>query len=144
MARKEKAEGRKVKKRPAEKDAVKKRPEDSATETKRETALEMVQEAEDRAKAAEKEAAEAQEKLHELQREQTLEEAAAFREKVRKAKEQPKEHERTYVVESGDSLSKIAKEVYGDASRWPDIYEANRDKIDDPNLIYPGQELRIP
>jgi nucleoid-associated protein YgaU len=49
-----------------------------------------------------------------------------------------------YVVKSGDSLSKIAKEVYGDANRWPEIFEANKDQIKDPNLIYPDQELKIP
>jgi nucleoid-associated protein YgaU len=51
---------------------------------------------------------------------------------------------RTYVVVSGDSLSKIAKRQYGDAQQWPRIYEANRNVIKDPDLIYPGQELRIP
>ena len=51
---------------------------------------------------------------------------------------------RIYVVVSGDSLSKIAKREYGDAQKWPKIYEANRNIIKDPDLIYPGQELRIP
>ena len=51
---------------------------------------------------------------------------------------------KVYVVKSGDSLSKIAKEQYGDASRWSEIFEANKDEIKDPNLIRPGQELRIP
>ena len=51
---------------------------------------------------------------------------------------------RTYVVVSGDSLSKIAKREYGDAKKWPMIFEANRSLIKDPDLIYPGQELRIP
>jgi hypothetical protein len=51
---------------------------------------------------------------------------------------------RVYVVELGDSLSKIAKKVYGDGSRWPEIFEANKDKISSPSRIYPGQELRIP
>lgn len=51
---------------------------------------------------------------------------------------------RTYVVVSGDSLSRIAKRQYGDAQKWPRIYEANRDIIQDPDLIHPGQELRIP
>lgn len=51
---------------------------------------------------------------------------------------------RTYTVQSGDSLSKIAKAQYGDASQWKRIYEANRDKIKNPDLIHPGQEFTIP
>ena len=52
---------------------------------------------------------------------------------------------RTYVVVSGDSLSKIAKALYGDAKRWPEIYEANKALVgDNPNLIHPGQKLVIP
>ncbi len=51
---------------------------------------------------------------------------------------------KVYVVKSGDSLSKIAKEMLGDAARWPEIFELNKDKISDPNLIYVGQELRLP
>ena len=51
---------------------------------------------------------------------------------------------RTYTVVSGDSLSKIAKHHYGDAAKWHAIYEANRDKIKNPDLIYPGQVLTIP
>jgi nucleoid-associated protein YgaU len=47
-------------------------------------------------------------------------------------------------VKSGDSLSAIAKSEYGDANEWRRIFEANRDSIDDPDLIHPGQELRIP
>jgi nucleoid-associated protein YgaU len=50
----------------------------------------------------------------------------------------------TYTVQSGDSLSKIAKAQYGDASKWRLIYEANRDKISNPDLIHPGQEFTIP
>ena len=49
-----------------------------------------------------------------------------------------------YVVVKGDSLSKIAKREYGDANKWKAIYEANRDLINDPDLIYPGQELKLP
>lgn len=52
--------------------------------------------------------------------------------------------ERTYTVQSGDSLSKIAQREYGDAGAWRRIFEANRDQIDDPDLIQPGQELKIP
>jgi nucleoid-associated protein YgaU len=51
---------------------------------------------------------------------------------------------RTYTVVSGDSLSKIAKREYGDASKWRAIYEANRDQIKNPDLIHPGQVLNIP
>ncbi len=51
---------------------------------------------------------------------------------------------RTYTVVSGDSLSKIAKHQYGDAAKWHAIYEANRDKISNPDLIHPGQVLTIP
>ena len=50
----------------------------------------------------------------------------------------------TYVVVRGDSLSTIASGQYGDAKKWRRIYEANRDLIKDPDLIYPGQRLRIP
>jgi nucleoid-associated protein YgaU len=49
-----------------------------------------------------------------------------------------------YVVKSGDTLSKIAKELYGDGNRWREIFEANKDQIENPNLIRPGWELFIP
>jgi nucleoid-associated protein YgaU len=52
--------------------------------------------------------------------------------------------QRTYTVVSGDNLTAIAQQFYGDGSQWHRIYDANRDKISDPNLIYPGQELVIP
>lgn len=51
---------------------------------------------------------------------------------------------RTYVVEPGDSLSKIAKREYGNAMNWKRIFEANRDTIKDPDKIFPGQEIRLP
>lgn len=49
-----------------------------------------------------------------------------------------------YTVEKGDTLSKIAKEHYGDAMRYKEIFEANRPMLKDPDRIYPGQVLRIP
>lgn len=49
---------------------------------------------------------------------------------------------KTYVVKPGDSLSKIAKLFPGVS--WNDIFKANKDQIKDPNLIHPGQELKIP
>lgn len=54
------------------------------------------------------------------------------------------QHTRTYTVKSGDSLSKISKEFYGDAKQYMKIFEANTDRLSDPNRIQPGQELVIP
>jgi len=51
---------------------------------------------------------------------------------------------RFYTVQKGDYLSKIAKEMYGDASKYNVIFEANKPMLKDPDLIYPGQVLRIP
>jgi len=52
---------------------------------------------------------------------------------------------RTYTVESGDNLSAIAKQELGDANRWREIYELNKDLIgDNPDLIQPGMELKLP
>lgn len=51
---------------------------------------------------------------------------------------------RTYTVQKGDSLSKIAQQTYGRADRWQAIFDANRDQIDDPDLIHPGQTLVLP
>lgn len=51
---------------------------------------------------------------------------------------------RTYTVKSGDTLSKIAKEQYGDPAEYNRIFEANRNILSDPDKIQPGQELKIP
>ncbi len=51
---------------------------------------------------------------------------------------------RTYTVQEGDSLSKIAKQFYGNGSQYMKIFDANRDRLSDPNRIQPGQELVIP
>ena len=51
---------------------------------------------------------------------------------------------KTYTVQPGDSLSKIAKQYYGDANAYNKIFEANRDKLSDPNKIQVGQVLVIP
>ena len=48
------------------------------------------------------------------------------------------------MVKPGDTLSGIAAQVYGDANAWPRIFEANKDQIKNPDLIYPGQNLRLP
>jgi len=52
---------------------------------------------------------------------------------------------KTYTVDSGDNLSAIAKQELGDANRWREIYELNKDLIgDNPDLIQPGMELKLP
>lgn len=57
-------------------------------------------------------------------------------------KEQPESN--FYTVKSGDTLSKIAREVYGSANKYPVIFEANKPMLSDPDRIYAGQVLRIP
>jgi len=49
-----------------------------------------------------------------------------------------------YVIEKGDSLWKIAQEFYGNGNDYPKLFEANKEVIKDPDLIYPGQKIRIP
>jgi nucleoid-associated protein YgaU len=56
----------------------------------------------------------------------------------------PAQSEEIYEVKPGDSLSKIAKHHYGDAHQWRRIFEANTDRIKDPDLIQPGWKLKIP
>ncbi|MGC9357477.1 MAG: LysM peptidoglycan-binding domain-containing protein [Anaerolineae bacterium] len=102
--------------------------------------------AEEKVKAAEREAAKAKAEAEKLKR-QVEEEKREERQKRIEAMEARREEEAkpsTYVVQAGDSLSKIAKNLLGDASRWPEIFELNKDQIRDPNLIRVGQELKIP
>ena len=49
-----------------------------------------------------------------------------------------------YTIQKGDSLSKVAQAQYGDPMKWKALFEANREVIKDPDLIYPGQQIRIP
>ncbi len=49
-----------------------------------------------------------------------------------------------YEIVSGDTLGKIAQKFYGKAGEYKRIFEANKEVIQDPNLIYPGQKIRIP
>jgi nucleoid-associated protein YgaU len=53
-------------------------------------------------------------------------------------------YQQFYEVKKGDTLSKIAQQFYGDKMLYPQIFEANRDILKDPNKIKPGQRLRIP
>lgn len=52
--------------------------------------------------------------------------------------------DQSYTVVKGDTLSGIAKKFYGKANAWPKIHAANKDQVPNPDLIRPGQVLRIP
>jgi nucleoid-associated protein YgaU len=54
------------------------------------------------------------------------------------------QRQRRYIVQAGDTLSKISREYYGDPNQFTKIFNANRSILDDPNTIRPGQELIIP
>ncbi len=54
------------------------------------------------------------------------------------------QNQRRYIVKSGDTLSRISRQFYGDASQYKKIFDANRDVLRDPNTIKPGQDLVIP
>src|SRR5262245_13801210 len=56
----------------------------------------------------------------------------------------PQPEARYYTVVKGDTLSKIARAQYGEANKYPQIFEANKPMLKDPDKIYPGQVLRIP
>jgi nucleoid-associated protein YgaU len=56
----------------------------------------------------------------------------------------PAQQERTYTVKPGDTLSKISKEMLGDANAYMDIFNLNRDQLTDPDKIKPGQVLKLP
>jgi nucleoid-associated protein YgaU len=55
-----------------------------------------------------------------------------------------KNNKNEYVVKQYDTLSKISEEIYGDFRFWKDIYNANKDNIKNPKIIYPGQVFKIP
>jgi len=74
----------------------------------------------------------------------TVNEAAAPKTQAAGASTNAGTSTRTYTVKPGDSLSKISREFYGDANKYQKIFEANRDKISDPDKIRAGQELVIP
>ena len=57
---------------------------------------------------------------------------------------QPKAKDQTYTVQSGDTLSKISKQFFGDSNKYMTIFNANRDQLNDPDKIKPGQVLKIP
>lgn len=71
--------------------------------------------------------------------------AADLTARAPKAEEpEPESEGEIYEIQSGDTLSAIAKRHYGDAMQYMRIFEANKGIIEDPNKIYPGQKIRIP
>jgi LysM repeat protein len=147
-ARREREEAAKAKA-----DAAAKAKADAAAATKAKAEakakVEAAAKARAEADAKAKAKAEAEAKAAEFKKRQ--EEARARREAAEKAREEAEKAaaeaaaaQRTYVVKKGDTLSGIAKKMLGKAGRWPEIFEANRDIIENPNLIRPGWELRIP
>lgn len=75
------------------------------------------------------------------EQDERLEEA---KQRIRERREAARAEAKTYTVQAGDTLGKIAQKVYGDAGRWKEIFEANKDTIKNPDLIQVGQELKIP
>lgn len=57
---------------------------------------------------------------------------------------EPQAEAEFYVIESGDMLWAIAEKFLGNGSKYPEIFEANREVIEDPDKIFPGQKIRIP
>jgi nucleoid-associated protein YgaU len=74
----------------------------------------------------------------------TVNEAAAAKTQTAGASANAGTSTRTYTVKAGDSLSKISREFYGDANKYQKIFQANRDRLSDPDKIRAGQELVIP
>jgi len=56
----------------------------------------------------------------------------------------PESQDRTYTVQPGDNLSKISQQFYGAASEYNKIFDANRDQLEDPNMVKVGMKLKIP
>ncbi|MCJ7550751.1 MAG: LysM peptidoglycan-binding domain-containing protein [Anaerolineae bacterium] len=151
-SRDEKAAAEEAQKAAERAEATADRAQDRASEeaAKRRAAEAKVREAEKLAaaadaakKAAQTEAFKAQIALKDAERRTRMAELTAQGLQER-AEREAKAKARTYVVQPGDSLSKIAKQVLGDAGRWPEILEANKDQISNPNMIRVGQELRLP
>ena len=57
---------------------------------------------------------------------------------------QPAQESQFYTIQSGDTLSKVAKQFYGDPNKYMHIFNENKGVIEDPDKIYPGQVIRIP
>ena len=70
--------------------------------------------------------------------------ASVKKKRSTKTSPEPKKSPKTHTVKSGDTMWAIAKKYYGNGSQYPKIHKANKDKIKNPNLIYPGQKLTIP
>ena len=72
-------------------------------------------------------------------------EAPVIKPQAQPTRQTPTQNEtREYVIKSGDTLSKIAKQYYGNANDWNRIYDANKSVISNPDKIFPGQKIIIP
>jgi len=125
------------------KDEVNKRKQAVAEEERRKAALESARIEEERLM---KEAAEAEARLREQERQAAEKEALAAASRLEKSKEAAVTLVNSYTVRRGETLPQIAAraEIYNDSSLWPLIYRANRDQIRDPRQLWPGQILKIP
>ena len=85
---------------------------------------------------------EPEESLEEIVEEANLEEE--LEEEGLEEEEVPQKKYKMYTVKKGDTLQKISYKFYGTHHKWKKIFEANRDVLEDPNKVYPGQVLRIP
>lgn len=88
----------------------------------------------------------AEKRLRRLREASRAAEAAIERERQSAVEEEAEAEAKiqVYVVQAGDTLSKIAGELLGDPKRWKEVFEANRDQIKNPDLIEIGWKLRIP
>ncbi len=96
--------------------------------------------------SAEQEAAAAAEREAEARRAEEEARRRAEEEARRLAEEELRRHPPTYTIARGDGLYRIAgmEKIYGDSKMWPLLFDANRDQIQNPDLIYPGRTLNVP
>jgi len=124
----------------------------TAGSTQSQQAQSQIQQLQSQLKQAQNEATQAKQQAQQAQKEAEqlrgrvteLEGALARAQQAQPQYQAATSQDRTYTVQPGDTLSGIAQRFYGDGSQYMRIFHANRDQLNDPNLIYPGQVLHIP